>query len=155
MSTAPIIEVSSDDAHVAAALERFQTLFNCLDAGNLKQLPEVYSEDVRFTDPFSSVAGIDDLTHYFEACYANVISCRFVFSEPVINANRVCLPWVMRLRHRRICKGGPVSVDGISHLVIDAGRVVYHRDYFDAGQLLYENLPVIGGFIRRIRSYAG
>ncbi|HCW90926.1 MAG TPA: transcriptional regulator, partial [Marinobacter sp.] len=33
-------------------------------------------------------------------------------------------------------------------------RIGYHRDYFDAGQLLYENVPVLGRMIRWIRGQA-
>jgi hypothetical protein len=62
---------------------------------------------------------------------------------------------VMQLRHKRIRKGNPVAVEGISQLVIREGRVLSHRDYFDIGQLLYENLPLLGGVIRWIRNQAG
>jgi hypothetical protein len=33
--------------------------------------------------------------------------------------------------------------------------VCYHRDYFDAGEMLYENLPVVGRVIRWIKDQAG
>lgn len=52
-------------------------------------------------------------------------------------------------------RGKTVEVEGISHLRILDGRVRYHRDYFDAGQLLYENLPVVGGVIRWVKEQAG
>jgi steroid delta-isomerase len=31
------------------------------------------------------------------------------------------------------------------------GRVLYHRDYWDAAGELYENLPVIGGLMRWLK----
>ncbi|KPQ01501.1 nuclear transport factor 2 family protein [Marinobacter sp. HL-58] len=155
MTTASIIEMSNKDTSVHETLGRFKQLFNNLCAGNMAELGSVYSDDVRFTDPFSSVRGIVELTDYFSDAYANVISCGFDFGEPVINGPDVCIPWVMHLQHKRIRKGKPVKVDGISQLVIRKGRVTSHRDYFDVGQLLYENLPVMGGVIRWIRSQAG
>jgi hypothetical protein len=61
----------------------------------------------------------------------------------------------MYLRHKRINGRREIQVEGISHLYIDCGKVNYHRDYFDAGQMLYENLPLLGGIIRKIKEHAG
>lgn len=155
--TSPVspLEVGSRDAAVPMVLDRFCQLFNELDSGNLRKLQEVYSEDIRFQDPFSQVTGLDSLTEYFAGAYRNVISCQFRFGEPVIRHGKCAVPWIMELRHKRLRGGQLVAVDGISHLEIRDGRVCYHRDYFDAGQLLYENLPLLGGLIRRIREHAG
>ncbi|MDL0429564.1 nuclear transport factor 2 family protein [Marinobacter sp. TBZ242] len=155
MSTASIIDMGNRNSSVHETLGRFRQLFNNLSAGNMTELGSVYSDNVAFTDPFSSVEGIDELTDYFTSAYANVISCSFEFGEAVINGGNVCIPWIMHLRHKRIRRGKVVSVDGISQIVIRRGRVVSHRDYFDAGQLLYENLPILGGIVRWIRNHAG
>lgn len=155
MSTASIIDMGNRNSSVHETLGRFRQLFNNLCAGNMAELGSVYSDNVRFTDPFTTVRGIDELTEYFTGAYANVISCGFDFGDPVINGEDVCIPWVMHLQHKRILKGKAVKVDGISQLVIREGRVLSHRDYFDAGQLLYENLPIMGGVIRWIRNQAG
>ncbi|MDX1553884.1 MAG: nuclear transport factor 2 family protein [Marinobacter sp.] len=155
MSTASIIDMGNRNSSVHETLARFRQLFNNLCAGNMAELGSVYGNNVRFTDPFTTVQGIDELTEYFSGAYANVISCDFEFAAPVINGEDVCIPWVMHLQHKRIRKGKVVKVDGISQLVIREGRVINHRDYFDIGQLLYENLPVMGGVIRWLRNQAG
>ncbi|GGE73145.1 transcriptional regulator [Streptosporangium jomthongense] len=155
MNSAPAIEVGHRDSPVPAVLEEFRVLFNQLDKGNLGKLPTVYSGDIRFIDPLGSVEGIDALNHYFAGAYANVISCRFEFDDSVVQGRFATIPWLMHLRHKRIRGGREIQVAGISHLEIEAGKICYHRDYFDAGQLLYENLPVIGGVIRWVKGYAG
>lgn len=156
MSTAASnIEVGSRNSAVPGVLVRFQELFNQLDKGNLNKLQEVYGEDIEFQDPFSHVSGLDDLTEYFAGAYGNVIKCQFRFSEPVVQKSWCTIPWVMELQHKRIRSGRKVFVEGISHLEIRDGRVRYHRDYFDAGQLLYENLPLVGGVVRWIKEKAG
>jgi len=155
MSTASIIEMGNQNSSALETLGRFKQLFNNLCAGNMAELSSVYSDNVTFTDPFTSVHGIDELTEYFSSAYANVISCGFDFGEPVVSGEDVCIPWEMHLRHKRIRKGNPVVVEGISQLVIREGRVVSHRDYFDIGQLLYENLPLMGRVVRWIRKQAG
>ncbi len=154
MSTAPAIEVGTRDSSVQATLEHFRELFNSLDAGNLSKLSSVYSETVKFQDPLSSASGLDHLTRYFAGAYANVVSCQFEFGEPVISGGKAAIPWVMRLRHKRIRRGREIRVDGMSSLIIHDGKVTHHRDYFDAGQLLYEHLPLVGRIIRWIRKQA-
>ena len=155
MTTASKIEVGTRNSAVPATLEDFRALFNKLDKGNLDKLADLYSEDIRFQDPLGTVNGLDELTQYFAGAYANVVDCRFEFGEAVVQGESAALPWVMHLRHKRIRKGREVQVQGISHLRIRDGRVYYHRDYFDAGEMLYENLPVIGGVIRWIMGQAG
>ncbi|AZT83985.1 nuclear transport factor 2 family protein [Marinobacter sp. NP-4(2019)] len=154
MSTAPAIEVGTRKSSVEVTLERFRGLFNSLDAGNLSKLSSVYSDTVQFQDPLSSVSGLDELNRYFAGAYANVVSCTFEFGDPVITGENAAITWVMHLRHKRIRRGREIRVHGMSRLVIQDGKVTHHRDYFDAGQLLYEHLPVIGRFIRWIRIHA-
>lgn len=139
---------------VSGTVERFQRLFNALSAGNVAGLDDVYSPCVRFSDPFGNVEGLDQLQRYFDKVYANVRSCHFEFHEVLISGNDACLTWVMHLRHPRLRRGQEVTVHGLSRLTIVEGRVQFHRDYFDAGELLYENLPVLGALIRRIRNHA-
>lgn len=155
MSTASVIDMGKGSVSVPNTLTQFIQLFNKLSAANVHEIRDIYSDDVVFQDPFSRVSGIDDLMEYFSGAYENVVSCQFEFAEPVVNGPDVCIPWIMRLRHKRIRNGHQVNVDGISQLQIQGGRVTSHRDYFDVGQLLYENLPVLGKAIRWIRSQAG
>lgn len=139
---------------VAGTVERFQRLFNTLCAGNVAGLEDVYSNHVRFVDPFGAVEGLDNLRAYFDKVYANVKACRFSFGEVLISDNNACVEWTMHLSHPRLRGGREVTVQGITRLTIAEGRVQFHRDYFDAGEMLYENLPVIGSAIRWVRSYA-
>lgn len=155
MTTASKIEVGTRNPAVPATLETFRALFNELDKGNLNKLSRVYSENIRFQDPLGTVHGLDELTRYFAGAYANVIACRFEFGDAVVQGGVAALPWVMHLRHKRIRKGREVQVQGMSHIEIRDGMVCYHRDYFDAGEMLYENLPVVGGLIRWIKDQAG
>ncbi|MBN8238202.1 nuclear transport factor 2 family protein [Marinobacter hydrocarbonoclasticus] len=154
-TSASAIEVGAPDSGLPVVLDRFCSLYNTLDRGNLNKLQQVYGEDIEFQDPFGRVHGLDQLTEYMASAYGNVIRCRFRFQEPVIQECWCSLPWVMELQHKRVRGGKPVFVEGISHLEIRDGKVRYHRDYFDAGQLLYENLPVLGRMIRWVKEQAG
>lgn len=152
-SAATTTDIHSNEA-VSATVERFQRLFNTLSAGNVSGLAEVYSEDVCFSDPFGSVSGRRELQAYFEKVYTNVRSCRFDFAEVIVNGDQACLSWVMHLQHPKLRRGREITVHGMTHLKVRDGRVQFHRDYFDGAELLYGNLPMLGGAIRWIRNYA-
>jgi ketosteroid isomerase-like protein len=138
----------------AEAVCRFRELFNQMSSRALGELDLVYGQDIEFTDPFTSVKGLEALREYFDGAYANVIECHFEFGDTILEGDSACLTWVMNLRHKRIRRGELIRVDGISHLRLKDDRIILHRDYFDAGQLLYENLPVLGGAVRWLRKYA-
>ena len=133
---------------------RFKALFNSVEPGALPDLASVYRSDIHFQDPFTDIRGIDGLSDYFGNAYCNVLYCRFEFAGTMTTGDQLALPWVMNLKHKKLAGGELVRVQGMSHLKIRQDRVIYHRDYFDAGQLLYENVPVLGSAVRFLRRYA-
>lgn len=131
-------------------LERFVAVYDVLDGQCLHLLDEIYTADVVFEDPFARLEGLDAVHEHFAHLYANVTTCRFTFEDTLPAAGRACIQWRMHLRHPRLRRGAPVVVPGAS--VIRFGqRVHYHRDYFDARALLYENVPLLGPVVRNLR----
>ena len=61
------------------------------------------------------------------------------------------MTWTMKFTSSKMNKGKPISVDGITMLVIENDKITYHRDYYDLGQMLYENVPLLGLIIKRIK----
>jgi limonene-1,2-epoxide hydrolase len=45
----------------------------------------------------------------------------------------------------------PVEVPGVSILRF-TDKIVYQRDYFDVGAMMYEQLPIFGWVLRRLKS---
>lgn len=135
-------------------LEAFKTLFNRLGPAQTDGLDQVYAKDIQFQDPFVTIQGLQELETYFAGAYSNVIDCRFDYGQAVVSGERIALPWVMHLQHRKLRSGQPLLIDGMSHLQLQDQQVVYHRDYFDAGQLLYENVPLLGSAVRWLRRHA-
>lgn len=142
MSTTPL------DRHLA----RFLETFNALRHDNLHLLDEMYASEVVFEDPLHRVVGLAELRRYFARLYEGVAGIRFEFDEAVTGKDRAMLAWTMRMRHRRLRPGEELALPGASDLRFEDGKVLSHRDYFDAGALLYERLPVLGGLVRAVRS---
>lgn len=135
-------------------VEHFKALYNGMDRQGVLGIDQVYSVDVQFIDPFTRISGRQALSTYLEDAYRNVIRCRFDFGSVVSQGDASALPWTMHLCHHRLKKGQPIQVDGVSCLKTHEGLICYHRDYFDAGQLLYQNLPLIGTVIHWLRRQA-
>lgn len=134
------------------ALEHFFNTYQRLNRDNLDLLGEIYSDDICFSDPAHSLNGLSALRDYFAQLYANVEHISFDFAEPHAGGDQVYVQWVMRLRHPRLNRGAEVAVPGISCLHVAAdGRVDEHRDYFDLGVLLYEQLPLLGPLVRAVK----
>jgi hypothetical protein len=129
-------------------LRDYARRFAELDKDNLHLLGELYSEDIAFADPLHEVQGLHDLRKYFADLYANVSDLQFEFHAfDQVREGKGYLRWTMTYRHPRLNQGEPIAVQGCSHLLWTEHKVFQHRDFFDAGALLYEHLPVMGRMI--------
>lgn len=137
-------------------LDTFLESFNRLDSTRLDLLDKIYHPDICFTDPAHTLEGLPALKQYFASLYENVRSVRFIFDTRMMSGDKAFVTWTMKLSHPRLSKGRTISVDGCSHLgFAPDGRVMFHRDYFDLGAMIYEHLPVVGGLIRTAKKRLG
>lgn len=137
-----------------ALIDRFMTLFNETKPDVDALMEECYSTQVLFRDPLVERRGREALGRYLRDAYGNVTRCEFDYGQPLRSQDSVTIPWTMTLEHRRLARGAPIHVDGITLLQGDGNGIEYHRDYYDAGQLIYENVPLLGSVIRWIRRHA-
>ena len=138
--------------HARPDLDRIRDIFNAMGSNTLHLVDEMYAPDVVFVDPFHRIAGRAALREYYRKMYANVQSIRFDFSGATVGERDAVLYWTMTYQHPRLAGGKPIALEGCTRLVFAAdGKVNIHRDYFDAGAMLYEHIPLLGRGIRFIR----
>lgn len=138
-----------------AALEAFCAFFNKLDKNCTNGLYDVYTHDVAFSDPLHRIDGIEALKAYFDGMYDNVSRCRFDYHDRHLNGDTAFVTWTLHFAHPRLNGGQLISVEGCSQLHFTAdGHVDRHRDYFDAGAMLYENVPLLGRAVRWLKRRA-
>ena len=130
-------------------------VYQQLNKSNLHLLSDVYHDEVVFEDAAHRLEGWQELENYFESLYTNVTRCDFNILEHQQTGNSGFLTWQMALEHPKLSKGSMIHVNGVSHLKFSQGRVIYHRDYFDLGEMLYENLPLLGSVIKTIKQRLG
>ncbi|RAR58174.1 MULTISPECIES: nuclear transport factor 2 family protein [Halomonadaceae] len=146
------------------ALDAFCAFFNKLDKTCTDQLGNVYTDDIVFQDPLHRIEGLSELETYFAALYTHVEECQFTFHHQQRQGDTAFVTWTMTLRHPRLSGGKAYEVEGCSRLTFappragsdqEPQKVQHHRDYFDAGELLYERLPGLGWVIRHLKRRAG
>lgn len=125
--------------------------FNRLSKDTMHLVDEFYAENVVFTDPVVTFSNREAIKQYYSNQYQNLISIRFDFENLQTQGDEQMAVWKMTLCHKALRGGKPIVVDGMTHLRFKNSKVVYHRDYFDMGVFIYENIPVLGRIIQFIK----
>ncbi|MEM7368308.1 MAG: nuclear transport factor 2 family protein [Bacteroidota bacterium] len=129
-------------------LQTFKDYFTDLHFSDLSTLDEIYDEGIVFQDPIHLIEGREQLKTYFNKLNQNLVEGSFEFTEESVVGDKAYLTWEMHIQTKRPRSG--ISASGISVLTIQE-KITHQRDYFDAGELFYENLPLIGGLIRMLK----
>lgn len=137
-------------------MANFLSVYGDLTREKVHRIKEIYTPDVDLIDPAHEIRGIDALLGYFERLYAHAIDVVFESHHRIVDGITGYLQWSMRFSHPRLNRGGEILVPGASFLKFsDAGKADYHRDYYDLGAMLYEQLPIIGAGLRGIKRRLG
>ncbi|MEN0037725.1 MAG: nuclear transport factor 2 family protein [Cellvibrio sp.] len=136
--------------------QKIRNLYLRFDKKILRSLADVYSDDVQFRDPLHALNGLQNLTDYYAGMMGELIECRFEFhhSMEMTERGETILFWTMHYRHKKLAKGKLLELTGNTHLLFN-DKVYYHRDYYDAGSMLYEHIPLMGYAIRKIKKKVG
>jgi steroid Delta-isomerase len=138
-----------------ARATRVVTFFEQLSPADLARVGEFYAPDARFKDPFNDVSGVMAIRQVFEHMYCMLDEPRFVVRDIVVDGDQCFLTWDFLFRFKRISPNVGQVVHGGSHLRFAAdGRIVLHRDYWDAAEELYEKLPAVGALMRWLKRRA-
>jgi ketosteroid isomerase-like protein len=132
---------------------RLQRFFVTLTRESVREVRTLYAADAAFKDPFNDVRGVDRIEHLFAHMFDQVDDPRFTMDDVLVDGDQAFLTWVFHFRR----KGSPsaLTIRGGSHVRFDAaGRVVLHRDYWDAAEELYEKIPLLGTLMRWLKRQA-
>ncbi len=136
---------------VQAVVQFFETI----SPQSVAQIEALYSPQAYFKDPFNEVLGTPAITRIFSHMFTSLHEPRFVVTAQVVQGDECFLTWDFLFRFKRFDTVTEQCVKGASHLKFDAaGRIVSHRDYWDAAEELYEKLPVLGGLMRWLKKRA-
>lgn len=157
--------LASTDAPVAAlfpagshaeqrALERLESYFaamtvDSVEAGTL----EVYATDAWLYDNLAIVQGAPAIRDYFVHSASATRSMRVEFLQTLRDGIDYFVRWKMTIDAPGLADGAPMVSYGMTQFRFDAdGRVLLHRDFWDAATGLYEYLPGVGGALQGLRA---
>jgi steroid delta-isomerase len=137
-------------------LRRLVAYYETLTRDTVAKLGDVYSDAAAFKDPFNDVRGIEEVRRVLMHMFDDLTDARFAIREAVAEDKQAFLVWDFTFKVRRWQPEVERRIHGASHVRFDAaGKVDYHRDYWDAGEELYEKLPVFGAVVRWVRRKMG
>ena len=137
------------NADQPVTIDAIVEIFEALSPATLHQLDRIYAPQARFTDPFNTVQGQTAIRGLFSHMYATLQLPRFEVLQRVVGSDQCVLTWNFHFQLRDA--GPPHCIEGASLLTLDhSGRILSHRDYWDAAEL-YEKLPLLGGGLRWLR----
>lgn len=140
----------------SAIVASFKQLYQDLNAQTVASglIEATYSDDMCFEDCFHKVEGLAAFREHCESLYQNVRDIRFEFHDELIETKRAMLTWSMYYRHPHLNWGREIKVEGAS-LIRFEHKITLHRDYFDGGELLYEQVPLLGSLISGLKKRVG
>jgi len=135
-------------------IKNLKEIFNNLNATNTNVLEQIYSEDLIFEDPAHKIQGLKNFQLYCQNLYQRVNKCKFQFHNVEYFSGGAILEWTMLLQHPSLNRGNEFSVAGVSIIKFN-DKIYSHRDYFDLGAMLYEQLPLFGSMTKFIKRKLG
>ena len=130
------------------SVEALAAWFQTLSRDSLARIGEHYAANAWFKDPFNEASGLDAVRRVFAHMFEQVEEPRFRILERVVDDEGALLTWEFTFRSGR----RSLAVRGATHLKFNSrGKVVYHRDYWDAAEELYAKLPLLGTLMRWLK----
>jgi ketosteroid isomerase-like protein len=129
------------------------TLFETLRPDDVARLGDYYTADVYFKDPFNEFNGLAGVQQVFRHMFSALIDPRFKVYSVMVQGDQCFLTWHFRFRFQT--GEAEQTIRGASHLHLNVdGKIISHRDYWDAAEELYEKLPVLGSLMRWLKRRA-
>ena len=135
-------------------IEFTKKFFNSLNQETMDLVNIFYHPNAKFYDPIGNHEGVNSIKKYYAGIYEPVTKIKFDYDEPFMNNEQLAFPWKMTYCSSKLNKGKPIVVNGISRIKFDpvTHQAIYHRDYFDMGQMVYEEVPLLGSVVKWIKN---
>lgn len=131
-------------------LAEYISFYENISPRSVPLVEKLVSLDIRFKDPFNDVRGVGNVKKIFYHMFDNVESPKFVVNDISFSDknNNAYLKWLFTFR----VNGKNKQIQGMSEVLFSHdGKISEHIDYWDAGENFYEDIPVLGGFIRWVK----
>jgi len=129
---------------------RLVDYFERLSPADLPGMGQHYSDTAFFKDPFNEVRGLPAVQAIFAHMFETLEAPRFIVRDSLVEGSQGFLSWDFEFRLKG--QSRQRQIHGSSHLrFAPDGRVEYHRDYWDAAEQVWEQVPLLGALLRWLR----
>ncbi|WP_338518121.1 nuclear transport factor 2 family protein [Alteromonas gracilis] len=135
-------------------ISRFCKIYTDICQISPDDLATIYADNVLFIDPITTHHGLNEVKDYFDNLLIQAKSCKFDIAHVLCcesNDSKVThvVNWTMALT---LNKGDKlITLDGTTQLGVKDDIIVYHKDYYDVGEMVYEHVPLLGFVIKKIK----
>lgn len=128
--------------------------FERLGPDTLGELDRHYAADTWFKDPFHEVRDREAVRAILQYTFRKLPDARFLVQRRFSDDDRHgVILWEMRFTMP--VNRQPCVIQGATHIEFDTdGKVIRHRDYWDAAGELYGRLPLLGWLMRALARQA-
>ena len=133
----------ADEPAEQAAIQRLQAFFTDMTPASARaNAASVYAPNAYLNDTVVGIFGADVIGEYFAHAAAQAEVFNVEFLDVVRGDVDYYIRWQMTVRAEALSNGVPVVSYGTTQFRFDEqGRVLIHKDFWDAATGVYEHLP--------------
>ncbi len=149
---------SPGTAEEVQALGKLQNFFSQMSAKSVRErAPDVFSENAYLNDNIVGISGVAAITDYFAHAASQSQTLDVEFVDIARSTTDYFIRWQMTVQADVLADGEPVVTYGTTQFRFNRdGKVLIHKDFWDAATGMYEHLPYAGSFISYVhRKLAG
>lgn len=114
------------------------------------ELKPLLDNKIEFKDPFNHVDSKAETIAIFEHMFATVYQPKFTVEYSQIEGRTGYARWSFEFKTDNSASNTK-SIKGVSEITIsDNLKVCQHIDYWDSAEYIYQDIPILGWFIRLI-----
>ncbi|MGE5475689.1 MAG: nuclear transport factor 2 family protein [Bacteroidales bacterium] len=138
--------------HDDARCHAWRAFLETLRPDGMDRLDHLAAPDIHYHDPFVDARGLANVKRVFARVFDDIEDPRYTFTHCARDGDTCFLRWHFTCRPKTIRQGLPWICDGITEIRLDhEGRVLAHWEHWDAGEQVYEKLPVLRAIIRVVK----
>jgi limonene-1,2-epoxide hydrolase len=119
---------------------------------SIDTMNQIYADGVLFEDPMRACESLVAVQAHMRGLITNLKSCEFVIQTWTQDDKQLFVQWTMIYSHRKLNKGLKIEVEGCSRFEFKDDLIIYHRDFFDMGKMVYEHVPLLRGLIKVLKA---
>ena len=139
-----------DKADLTLALDKYIEYYETLTHRSVRLLEKIADPQMQFKDPFNEVEGVDNVVEIMRKMFDDVENPQFEVEDKAWGGGgrTAYIKWIFMFGS----ESKRQMISGMSEVMFTPyGLVASHRDFWDAAENIYEQVPVLGSILRMIK----